>query len=384
MNPTFKSAMLAATQLTAAGDVNAATAMIQRALAGCSVDVPAQAARHPQYPASSSPLRLHLLDSGDVIDVEASWVDTGTVAKGPATGKTVTGKFGNEAGRREYLLYVPRRSQYEAPTAGLPLVVMLHGCTQTPADFAAGTAMNRLADRQDFLVLYPGQSRTANQSVCWNWFKPGDQGARAGEPSIIADMTRDIVARYRLDERRVYVAGLSAGGAMAAILANTYPDLFAAAGVHSGLPVGAAHDLPSALAAMKRGAAARGPLGSKGGFPVGGTQRNASPPRAVPTIVFHGKQDRTVHPSNAEQIVNTAVSAWPDGALTSRQEAGRAPRGRAYTRTIHADAAGNVMVERWEVQGAGHAWSGGDPQGSYTDAQGPDASAEMVRFFLSR
>jgi len=250
-------------------------------------------------------------------------------------------------------------------------VVMLHGCTQTPADFAAGTGMNKLADQHGFIVLYPGQNKSANQNACWNWFNPRDQRADAGEPSIIAGIVREVLARYPVDATRVHVAGLSAGGAMAAILADAYPDLVAAVAVHSGLPSGAAHDLPSALNAMKRGSAAA-------------TSKSGASGKPVRTIVFHGRQDRTVHPANGRQVVDAALAGWPKDALTVTQDTRRSPGGRSYTRTVHAGATGRPMVEQWEVQGAGHAWSGGSPGGSHTDPLGPDASAAIVEFFRAR
>jgi len=380
MNSTFKSAMLAAAKLTAAGDLKAATAAIQRALAGKQAVAPTAdaAGRAAAGPAQS------FAPEGDIIDVEARWrsdeaLDGGTKngretarARDTADGRMLAGTFGNAAGQRDYLLYRPvPGASADGPR---PLVIMLHGCTQTPADFAAGTAMNVLADRHDFLVLYPGQSASANPSACWNWFHPDSQRAQGGEPSIISGMVEDIVNVHPVDRSRIFVAGLSAGGAMAAILADTCPDLIAAVAVHSGLRAGAAHDLPSALAAMKRGAPA----------PSVARQRHPDErPRPVRTIVFHGRQDRTVHPANGDQVADVALAGWPTGSLTVRQEKGRADGGRSYTRTRHVDPGGKVMVERWEVQGAGHAWAGGSPLGTHTDPGGPDASAAMVDFFLA-
>jgi poly(3-hydroxybutyrate) depolymerase len=173
-------------------------------------------------------------------------------------------------------------------------------------------------------------------------------------------MTREVMSRYAIDAQRVYVAGLSAGGAMAAILGQAYPDLFAAVGVHSGLPSGSARDLPSALSAMKGGAA--------------GMHGAAMPP----TIVFHGDQDPTVHPANGEQVA--AASA---GDATAEFERAQSLNGRQYTRRSFRDASGRVVAEHWAVHGSGHAWSGGSPSGSYTDPKGPDATEEMLRFFFS-
>lgn len=280
-----------------------------------------------------------------------------------APGRFLDGSFGNAAGTRRYRLYVPARPA-EGPR---PLVVMLHGCTQNAADFAAGTAMHRQAEEQGCLVLYPDQERSANSSNCWNWFDAAHQRRDAGEASILADMTREVVREHGADPGRVYVAGLSAGGAMAAVLGAAYPDVYAAVGVHSGLPAGAARDLMSGLHAMK-GA---------------GHVRPAALDRRVPLIVFHGDQDAVVHPSNGEALYRQFTLAGQDASLREIEERGAAGTRRGHTRTTALDGAGRVVAEHWVVHGAGHAWAGGDPAGSYTDAGGPDASAEMLRFFLA-
>jgi poly(hydroxyalkanoate) depolymerase family esterase len=271
--------------------------------------------------------------------------------------------YGNRFGGRRYKVYRPWRGYGRRP-----LVVMLHGCHQTADDFAAGTRMNQLADRMGFLVVYPEQDAVAHATRCWNWFKAAHQERDEGEPSLIAGITREVVARHNADPRRVYVAGLSAGGAMAAIMGHAYPDLYAAVGIHSGLPYAAARDTLSALAAMR---GLRGTLDPR---------YRPSAFRAIPTIVFHGDLDTTVHARNSLQAIVQASPA-PDDRGTDTVEKGE-DNGRRYTRTVHADAAGRTAMEHWLVHGAGHAWSGGSRAGTYSDPRGPDASRAMLKFFL--
>jgi poly(hydroxyalkanoate) depolymerase family esterase len=250
---------------------------------------------------------------------------------------------------------------------------MLHGCKQNPDDFAAGTRMNELADEIGFIVAYPAQTFAANASRCWNWFQAANQQRDGGEPSLIAGITRDVIARYNVNPSRVYVAGLSAGGAMAAIMGHNYPDLYAAIGIHSGLAHGAARDIPSALAAMRGRRSPSIPRRSESTF------------QAVPTIVFHGDVDTTVHPRNGEQVIAQATPTGDDPvtppfALQSVESGEES--GRKYTRITQADSSGKPALEHWLVHGAGHAWSGGSVNGSYTDPRGPDATRAMLRFFL--
>jgi poly(hydroxyalkanoate) depolymerase family esterase len=398
MNPNFTAAMRRAAASTRALDVMEATRIIQEALGAYPH---AQAAASPSSPEPDitsperhTPPTLRLIDPdaetvepeptraapqakrlqrplGEVLDALRRARSSGGQGLGgmnlprmkkpvppaiPEGAQFLTRSFANTAGSRGYKLYIPTPTR--EPPRGL--LVMLHGCKQNPDDFATGTRMNTLAQEHNLLVAYPEQNGGANASSCWNWFNPKDQSRGAGEPSIIADITREIIAEFDLDETRIYVAGLSAGGAMAAVMGETYPELYAAMGVHSGLAYGSANDVMSAFAAMRGdAAAARMPSKSPG----------------IRTIVFHGAADRTVHPANAERILANI-------SLTHEREMGVAG-GRSYARTLVAASDGAHEHEYWEIAGAGHAWSGGDPKGSYADPRGPDASAEMLRFFLA-
>ncbi|MFM2088187.1 MAG: hypothetical protein RLZZ237_3056 [Pseudomonadota bacterium] len=287
-----------------------------------------------------------------------------TQAPLPSGAQFMAGSYSNHAGTRSYKLYIP--SSYHGQA--MPLVVMLHGCTQNPDDFAAGTQMNALAEEKQCFVVYPAQAQGANSSRCWNWFNAIDQQRGQGEPSLIAGIAQQIIDDYPVNEREVFVAGLSAGGAMAVIVGTLYPEVFAAVGVHSGLPFASAQDLPSALAAMKGGA-----------MP---DPKRKTPAGGVPIIVFHGDRDTTVNLRNGDELIAQGVRSQAGGkAAKAASTDGSVPNGHRYTRTTHSQADGSPLGEYWVIHGAGHAWSGGSNSGSYTDAKGPDASREMMRFF---
>ena len=435
MNSTFRDLMRAATRLTRAGSLKEATQAIQRALSGAKPAAHAEPARpetpsHPQAHSdvkssskgeSATPQAESMVLDGCVFEVDTP-APAGAAAAGfaqapgvdspaqqshqpwrpaahsiPASTPTATpdrafspapagadefssGTHTHASLTRAYKLYAP------AGAAGksMALVVMLHGCTQNPDDFAAGTSMNERAREQGFFVLYPEQSQAANPQRCWNWFKHNHQQRGGGEPAFIASLTQAVMQQHGIDSRRVYIAGLSAGGAMAAIVASAYPEIFAAVGVHSGLPSGAASNVAEALSAMKSGATGLG-LRTR-------ASRVGSGSSAVPTIVFHGDQDQTVNARNGEQVIAdvlgsaaaevAAASEISTAAQTPQVEHGVSAKGRRFTRSTHHAHTGKALAEHWLVHGAGHAWSGGHASGSYTDASGPDATREMLRFFF--
>jgi poly(hydroxyalkanoate) depolymerase family esterase len=383
-----------ATRLTQAGQLAEATALLQRMLRGeRAPDATSRTLGRVSLPGREPPTvdaakanDLEETDSADLARArsvpphrlqplfdrakDGSWLGMRGVKRTPPSRSDVVpegaqfieGAYSNPAGSRAYKLFVP--SGYQGQP--LPLVVMLHGCTQSPDDFAAGTRMNFIAEEQTCFVVYPAQRSDANQSKCWNWFRTADQRRGGGEPSLISGITRQVMRDYSVDPKRVYVGGLSAGAAAAAIMGVTYADLYAAVGIHSGLACGAATDMPSAFAAMRQGGGPGRSVVSGGGRPV-------------PAIIFHGDRDTTVHSNNGNQVLEQAIGTTSTQKKVHR---GQIPGGHAYTRTTHTDAGGREILEHWSIHGAGHAWSGGSPAGSYTDPQGPDATREMLRFFL--
>ncbi len=402
MNDQMQAAMAEATRLTHAGQLAEATALIQRTLGGMPAaagrstraDAPIEAevrvvedtppllgptiqgrAGASPRPASARPAVAPQTPSPDPLRPPGglhrpAWhgqlVRPGRVSPSSHPGgRFVDGTYSNTAGTRTYKLYIPRSYTGQA----VPLVIMLHGCAQNSVDFATGTRMNMFAEEKTFLVAYPEQVSSANNAKCWNWFQPTDQQRGRGEPSLIAGITQQIMNAYHVDVNRVYVAGMSAGGAMAVIMAATYPDLYAAAGVHSGLAYSAAYDVRSGFAAMRRGAG----------------QYAQQLTTVIPLIAFHGDRDTTVSPINADHLLDQwlqATSHEQGRSTHSRKvERGRVADGRAYTRSMYHDASGHAIVEMWLVHQAGHAWSGGSPDGSFTDPRGPDASTELLRFF---
>ncbi len=405
MNEHMQAAMADVTHLTRAGRLAEATALIQRTLTGMSAlagrstraDAPHEAVVRvvevpppllgptmqrgigaSPGPASARPAVPPQTPAPDALQPPGSL--HGSTRRGQALrpgvvspsshpgGKFVDGAYRNTAGTRTYKLYIPRSYTGQA----VPLVMMLHGCTQNAVDFAAGTRMNMFAEGKTFLVVYPEQVSSANNAKCWNWFQPTDQQRGMGEPSLIAGITRQIMNAYHVDSNRVYVAGMSAGGAMAVIMAVTYPDLYAAVGVHSGLAYGGAHDVRSGFAAMRRG-----------------TDQSARRlTTALPLIVFHGDRDTTVSPVNADHLLDQWLrpTSHEQGraAHSTKVERGQVAGGRAYTRSLYYNASGHVIVEKWLVHQAGHVWSGGSAAGSFTDPLGPDASTELLRFFAEQ
>ena len=394
-NTNFATMLGEATELVHSGNLMEATAAIQRALnnqaplaratsatsatraapaapaspSAATCAKPAASPWHAARSAGAGNLRSKLKSTVE----DAVVREVREVRESPDSFERVT--FMHAGTRHQYRLYVPPGA---ASDVAMPLVLMLHGCTQNADDFALGTGMNQAAAPANALVLYPVQARSANPNGCWNWFEPGHQRRGQGEPELLVAMVRDVMARHPVDAQRVYAAGLSAGGAMAAVLGREYPDVFAAVGVHSGLQAGAANNMMAALSAMNNGAK------------LGTQSRPAAHPSGAPhpaLIVFHGDADSTVHAKNGEQLVDAALEAALGGKSAVRHEAlsGKSDGGQRFTRTVYRAANAKdpqVLAEHWVLHSAGHAWSGGNARGSYTDARGVSATEEMLRFFL--
>jgi len=303
-------------------------------------------------------------------------------------GKWETGSASNASGSRAYKLWIPAGYKSSRPAA---LVLMLHGCTQTPDDFAAGTQMNALADKNNFLAVYPAQPAEANPVKCWNWFMPEHQARGAGEPALLAAVVNQVRASYNVDDRRIYVAGVSAGGAMAVIMGVAYPDIFSAVGVSAALQYKAASNIPEALAAQ--GAGSRQDPNAQGALAYRAMQeiKPALRKRKIPLIVFQGSLDLAVAPVNAAQLITQWAQTndyldddADNNSVDDKAESttgGTVPNGHSYARSVYKDKSGRLLLEKWIVEGMRHAWPGGSSAGTYTDPKGPNASVEMWRFF---
>lgn len=274
-------------------------------------------------------------------------------------------------GPRRFKLYVPSSYDKSRPA---PLMVVLHGCTQDPDDIARGTRFNSIAELKGILVAYPEQPQKANGLKCWNWFDAAHQKRDQGEPALIAEITRRVIAEYSVDARRVYIAGLSAGGAMALTVAYAYPELFAAAGIHSGIAYGAATSIGDAVKAMGVGAADPASLSSI-------VENGMGSRRYFPAIVFQGAADKSVKVVNVSHVVSQLSESYAAGGLKKISETqGLSDDGYHFSKIVYGN--GRPAIEEWIVDELGHAWSGGSSEGTYTDPKGPDAAKEMVRFFL--
>ena len=292
------------------------------------------------------------------------------VADSDRAGEFLSREVDSPDGPRTYKLYVPSAYDKARPA---PLLVVLHGCTQDPDDIAKGTRFNALAEKHGFLIAYPQQSQKFNGLKCWNWFDSNHQARDKGEPALIASITRRVMNDYSVDSRRVYIAGVSAGGAMALIAAYAYPEIYSAAGIHSGIAYGAVTSISDALSAMRSGA--RDPAV----LPDAVIKAMGSG-RHFPAIVFQGGADKSVNVVNGEQVVAQLAALFRPAPLKKISERSGVAASYHFTRRIYGDE--RPLIEEWIVDELGHAWSGGSKDGTYADPNGPDASAEMIRFFL--
>ena len=282
--------------------------------------------------------------------------------------------YKNDAGERQYWLYVPASYNASKPAA---LIVMLHGCTQDGPDAARGTRLNEWAERDGFIVAYPQQSAAIQVQKCWSWFNPQHQSRGAGEPSIIAGITREVISKYNVDTSRVFIAGVSAGAAMAGLVAAAYPEMYAAAALHSGPEFRAASNVGEALQVMKKG----GPDPMQQGLLAYQAMNQRA--QIMPVILFQGAKDAVVMPVNGEQATRqwqTTNDHADDGNQNNslKIESGR---GEGFSFTRASQKNGRVIIEYFLIDALGHAWSGGSSAGTYTDPKTLDATAEMIRFF---
>jgi poly(hydroxyalkanoate) depolymerase family esterase len=366
----FGQAMLKATRLTGVGKLLDASRLIQRTLFGGSAPG-TTGNRHPAAPTATQPAAEESPPAVIILPgpPKASGLPQQHTTEPGRQAEFTKHAFAFDGNSYPYRLYIPSAATREAAAQRMPLIVLLHGCKQDALDFSHGTAMNMLAEQHHAMVLYPEQTTSGNAMRCWNWFEPSHQKAGRGEPGMIAALTQKTIAQHNADPARIYVAGLSAGGAMAAVVAGLYPDLFAAVGVHSGLAAGAAQDVMSAFSAMRSGA--------KG-------HKTA----ALPTIVFHGTADTTVNPDNSEFITDAALNAFKAAGLSLKKSNSKLDSKSSTNhpeqteRTVYNNASGTPYVESWRITAGPHAWSGGNAQGSFTDPDGPDASKAMLAFFL--
>jgi poly(hydroxyalkanoate) depolymerase family esterase len=291
-------------------------------------------------------------------------------------GKWIPGKHAE----REYKLYVPAK-QGDRPA---PLVVMLHGCTQNPDVFAESTRMNAHADKGGFLVLYPAQKLSANPARCWNWFLPKNQARDSGEPAEIVGLVQQVAGEYPVDRKRVYVAGLSAGASMSAILAACYPDVFAAAAIHDGTMYKSATSFGEAQKVMVTGKAPDPDRLASEAWSCGGKKS-----LAVPVMVWHGEGDNIVNRANGEFLVRQFVAlndladdGKSNGSVkqAAKTESGRVEKGHDYS-VVSYELRGRPLVQYYKVDKMGHAWSGGKDDLIFSDGKGPDASGLMWNFF---
>lgn len=344
MKSPFLDAMRRATDSTRGGDLAEATRAIQDALSGTAS-------------------RDTFTDDFDGVTIDGTTggpVDTGSdAASASEILPMLSQTYRCAAGARDYRLFLPP----QAPDGLRGLVLMLHGCTQNPDDFAMGTGMNAIAAREGLAVAYPAQTATHNANNCWNWFEPTHQRRDTGEPAILAGLVTEVARTHDVPVDRTFAAGLSAGGAMAAILGSIYPEVFSAIGVHSGLPAGSAKDVGSAFAAMKGG----------------GSASALTPDSTARSIIVHGARDKTVVPANGVRLFEAMTIAFPEAAL--RREP---PTEKGLTRLRLVMPDGRTVAEHWEVAGLGHAWSGGDRAGTFTAPRKPNASEAFVRFFLDQ